>query len=286
MPYKLTDLVVQEVSIVDEPANKRRFVVVKQAPEAKLRGIAEAIDSLLPSVPEGDLRGVLEAARATVALRLGEAVEGAQPFPSLEHAADAIEVALEGVEDAALREKVEEVLDLIDDFLASVPTGYAYPLPLGKEEGNTMADGTRARATVYYGPAPYYGYPYACPPYSYPYAYPYAYPKLPKDAAEAIGKLEAALAEVQNAVAGLKAILVSKTDDGQAQGATAQAEPQSEPQAEPAAKSESDSDEADLAAALGEVEKAVQALAELQKSVLTKAELEEMVRKEVQATLA
>lgn len=276
MPFKLTDLVVQEVSIVDEPANKRRFVVVKQAPEAKLRSIAEAIDGLLSSVAEGDLRSILEAARATVALRLGETVEGAEPFPSLEHAADAIEGALEGIEDAALREKVEEVLSLIDDFLASVPTGYAYPLPLGKEDEKSMADGSKARAATYYGPAPY-GYPYAYPVYGYPYAYPYAYPKLPKDAAEAIGKLEAALAEMQNAVAGLKAVLASKADE---EGTSSESEQQS------TAKADESSNDADLAAALGEVEKAVQALAELQKSVLTKAELEEMVQKEVRAALA
>lgn len=283
MPYQLKDLIVQEVSIVDEPANKRRFVVVKQAPEAKLREIAVAIDALLASVPEGKLRTTLESVRATIALRLGEAVEGAEPFPSLEHAAEELGDALEGVEDQALKEKLEELADLIDDFLASAPhggfAGYAYPLPLGKEDESVMVDQTKARAAgYYYGPMPYYGYPYA-----YPYAYPYGYPKLPKDATEALGKLEAALADMQSAVAGLKALLVSKAEE---KGNAGQPATTAEPTSSVAKEGNEGTEEPDLAVAVGEVEKAVQALMEFQKSLLTKEELEEIVRKEVQAALA
>jgi hypothetical protein len=76
--HRLTDIEVKEVSVVDRPANRRKFLVVKREPEAATMKISPEAKTEL----ENKIKGILEAAEAvSKSLETAEAAAGA-PTPA------------------------------------------------------------------------------------------------------------------------------------------------------------------------------------------------------------
>lgn len=214
MPYELSDLEVEEVSIVDLPANKQKFVVVKRKDKTEKEGglpqeMLNLIDEILLEEIDEKMQEVLLNVRATVLNELGETAERGKPYESLEDALDAVDELPEDVPEDISRQ-LDELAGMLEDYIGSreaeggypAPFGYpaygypAYGYPAGKEVENMSDEKARKAYPLGYG-YPFYGYPFygypAYPrrlrrhayygppvsyaPYPYSYFYPYPYPQ-------------------------------------------------------------------------------------------------------------
>lgn len=268
MPYRLIPETIEEVSIVDIPANKRKFIVVKRAPllEQALAKLEAAIGDA-----SGEIKRTLQNIRASILREAGREIDEGNPMP-LYLAREALVEVLDEVD-----EDLSPVLEILDAYLApeSYPAPMAYPGILKEEEGDEME---KQRA---YGPYAYpYAYPHAYPyPHVYPYAYPYGY-AYSGDAGKAVKKLIACLQEALQAASSLNALL-SRKEEAEVEGSSQEAKKE-EPSSENEEGSKEEKPVEDVTKAMDAINEALAEVTGVVSSLVTNEKLAELVQQEIQ----